>query len=89
MLTTQQVHEVADLRRVEQAEPLREAEGVAISSDVPVGDGVERTAARSLVTAQAGEGGRARKHFVGGAPGKRQEKDAFGWHSPLEQTGDA
>ena len=45
MLTTQQVHEVADLRRVEQAEPLREAEGVAISSDVPVGDGVEGTAA--------------------------------------------
>ena len=79
MLAPQQVHEVAGLRGVEDAEPLGQAEGVGIGGDVAVGHGVERAAAGSLVAAQAGQGGGAGQHFVGRPPGKGQEQDAFGW----------
>ncbi len=88
MLAAEQVHEVAGLGGVDDAEPLGQPESLGIGGDIAVSHGVERAAAGSLVAAQSGQRRGPGQHLVGRPPGEGQKQDAFGCYPPLEQAGD-
>ncbi len=89
VIVTQQIHQVARISRVENRQPVRQAERLGVHADQPVGDGVERAAPqlarRPPVTAQDGGAG----EHVGGRPaGERQQQDPRRVGPVRQQLGD-
>ena len=86
LIASEQVHQIAGPRRVQDAESCGQTEHLRVAGHVSMGDGVEGAALGPFASAQTHQITSPGQHLVRRPPGEREEQDPIRRDSSVEEA---